>query len=894
MKKIAILFSVSVSLSLLFVSCALEQETYDDGNVIWDTDAPEFYASVESADTEDATKVYLDDNLKVLWNADDRISIFNKITLNQQYRFKGADGDNAGSFGKIESGSNDEFVTYNEIDNVYAVYPYKESNSIGNNEVLYVTLPAVQTYANKSFGQGVNTMIAAASNNQLQFKNVCGYLMLKLYGSDVKVKSITLKGNNGEKIAGDATISMKVGGEPVTTMSSTSTEEITVICTDAVTLGTTADNYTEFWFAIPPVKFEKGFTITLADEDGVTFSKSMSDPLDITRSYVRKMSLLEVTLSMGPTKAQSRLRRLYDFLYIDSYNGVRPHPVIANQPSLDMQSEGWDAEMSTHSWGAEAKSGFFETLWESTYKMVDSVNVYLSALEKADPNTVSEEMRNTFEGEARGLRGYCYYILTSNFGPVPMRMTGETRERVPAKARPKSDDEAWEMILEDFEFTASVLDWTPYNGETGHFTKTAALAYAAKAHMYKGEFAEAAAEYKQIVDGSGKKLNPVHGMLHWLNNPDSEESIWEISYPEYPKMDWGASAFARDKNKLFFAPMQNKAREYGGWGDSPVSFEYSRSFEPGDKRLMYNVAGWHEEWDEAHGKMVGHGDINYYYEMSGPINANFQNMVDQGFIVPNRIENNRAYYYPTIGGAAQAPGRETKYREFFQSSESNIPNNHSMKWWKSGDVFSSHSIQLYRYTGVLLDYAECCFRTGDATTGWKVIADIRNRAWGNLEVGYNPNDHTNSNYSFPTFLLNTEVVEVPDAQKFYTEYKAKKGYKSDAWLVAVTQERRKEFMQEFCFWYDLTRLGSDFVQEWLDCEYPKNGGASFYNTQTGKYYVTNDGDYNQPYRDAPESEKRYMIPVTARDWDWNPIHKRYPIPTSELTANNLCTQNPGY
>ena len=50
---------------------------------------------------------------------------------------------------------------------------------------------------------------------------------------------------------------------------------------------------------------------------------------------------------------------IYSTFYKD-YNGAWPHPVICNSPSLDMQNEGWDAEMTTHSWGVEAKSGFFE------------------------------------------------------------------------------------------------------------------------------------------------------------------------------------------------------------------------------------------------------------------------------------------------------------------------------------------------------------------------------------------------------------------------------------------------------------------------------------------------------------------------------------------------------
>lgn len=40
-----------------------------------------------------------------------------------------------------------------------------------------------------------------------------------------------------------------------------------------------------------------------------------------------------------------------------------------------------------------------------------------------------------------------------------------------------------------------------------------------------------------------------------------------------------------------------------------------------------------------------------------------------------------------------------------------------------------------RYAGVLLDYAECCFRTNDEATGWEIIKQIRNRAWEIWKLG---------------------------------------------------------------------------------------------------------------------------------------------------------------
>ena len=60
-----------------------------------------FYASLESSEAD--TKVYLDEYIKILWDEDDRISIFNKSTLNQQYRFNGETGDNAGTFGWVST-----------------------------------------------------------------------------------------------------------------------------------------------------------------------------------------------------------------------------------------------------------------------------------------------------------------------------------------------------------------------------------------------------------------------------------------------------------------------------------------------------------------------------------------------------------------------------------------------------------------------------------------------------------------------------------------------------------------------------------------------------------------------------------------------------------------------
>lgn len=522
---------------------------------------------------------------------------------------------------------------------------------------------------------------------------------------------------------------------------------------------------------------------------------------------------------------------------------IKPHPALANYPTLDVQADGWDAEMSTHSWTVESKSAFFENAWIYSYKTVVACNLFLRDLEDVDETVLSASEKAIYEAETRAIRGSAYYYLTVNFSRVPMLMTGETYQTSPTKERPESDAEAWSTILSDFEYAASVLDWKPADGMTGRFTKGAALAYAGKACMYLGDYDKAKQYYKQIIDNGTSKLNPCFAMTSWVDNPGNVEALWEISFPKFPGMGWDVWTWVQNGDCRYFG-MQTKAREYGGWGDSFTSYELVRSFEPGDKRKTYSIVGWHGD----------KGDTNPY----------------TGDVI----------------------GKNEGFQTWFLSNAEGNPNNHGTKWWRTDDVYSAHSVNLYRFGGALLDYAECCFRTSDEAAGWDAIRQIRNRAWGNLEVGYDPDADSGSYLPFPKEMLNTATVPVPDAQTHYTNYAKEKGYTSPVWMVALFQERRKELYYEFSLWYDLCRC--NFVEEWLNCEYPKNGGATFYNTSTGKYYVPSGIDYNEPWDNASEAERASMIPVTPRVWDWNPIHLVYPIPTSELTANSLCDQNPGY
>jgi hypothetical protein len=193
-----------------------------------------------------------------------------------------------------------------------------------------------------------------------------------------------------------------------------------------------------------------------------------------------------------------------------------------------------------------------------------------------------------------------------------------------------------------------------------------------------------------------------------------------------------------------------------------------------------------------------------------------------------------------------------------------------------------------RYSNVLIDYAECCFRTGDDATGWEMLDKIRDRAWGKYAKdenytkyfghynnvynaypwqanGYKPSDMTEYPVGIPT-----GEVTVPSAKDYYTKLQAtpnRVGYShtSEAWKVAVNEERRKEFNSEWCLCPDMVRSG--YIEDHINYNYPKDDG----------------GGKNTP-----------NYPWTKRSFDFDIRKMDMPIPAVELLKNTLLKQNPGY
>lgn len=542
--------------------------------------------------------------------------------------------------------------------------------------------------------------------------------------------------------------------------------------------------------------------------------------------------------------------------------GIKPNLFIGCHPTMDTQATGWDKDWNVQNWdpsSAELKNG-----WIHAYTAISRCNQYLAGLAEAE--NITPDLKITMDGEARGIRAFFYMWLAKAFGRVPMLATGETYLNSPAKARAETYAEMWDFIIDDLKVAAEEVDWDPLKGEYGRITRGFALSFLGEAYMWKAyrvpaeaqaNYTLAAAALNDVIESEKYELNPSFTTLWDPGAVWTKECVWEAVFDHGAKFtDPGSDTYDNWTFHTFFTACP----EAGGWGTLYLSWEWWSIYEPGDKRREASgvtgaVTGINPEWQSA---------TNYGYH------PYLQQTLASG-------ANLSTHYHYNMGGEAG-------------------PSIWSLKTWRTtraawvGAMYSTQQVYYKRYANVLLDYAECLFRLngeGDAEA-WDIIAQIRDRAWGNLEVGksteltakYLPywQDLTKfyqskniaglvvpTEYPLP---FNEAAVAVPDAQTYYTQLKTDKGFASPVWLVAVGTERRKEFNAEWCLAPDMIRSG--FIEDHININYPKGAGVP--NTNPAVWDTYN----------------------TYRTFDFNIQKMDMPIPTDELLKNPLCDQNEAY
>ena len=185
----------------------------------------------------------------------------------------------------------------------------------------------------------------------------------------------------------------------------------------------------------------------------------------------------------------------------------------------------------------DSNNSSVQGMWRALYAGIERANILLANIDKP---VMPEANRAVVKGEALFLRAYYYFLLTSNWGDVPLILTPTGSVNNPEVARTPLKD-VYAQILKDMtEAEGLVKPITAYN-HAGRVSKSAVQGILARVCLKMAGFplkdatkyAEAAKWAKLVINSGIHSLNPSYEQIfinHMQDKYDIKEGIWEVEF----------------------------------------------------------------------------------------------------------------------------------------------------------------------------------------------------------------------------------------------------------------------------------------------------------------------------------------------------------------------------
>lgn len=257
------IFRYIIPVLLLLPSCQREGSLVTSELPVPELVEHTLYASTPGED-EPATRTVVSalNDKKILWSDHERISV---LSGGGNYPFQGDNDAEASSANFTGNGPVD-------LGSYIALYPYNATASYSGGYVS-TTLPAVQTGKASTFADGYLVTADDATGDDISFNHVCSGLRFKVNRDDIT--AVSIRGNNGEKIAGDFRFRFASEDTPV---AEAGTEECVTLVAPG---GGHFESGKYYYIILLPTVFSKGFTLVadngsqvgeLSFNSSVTFS----------------------------------------------------------------------------------------------------------------------------------------------------------------------------------------------------------------------------------------------------------------------------------------------------------------------------------------------------------------------------------------------------------------------------------------------------------------------------------------------------------------------------------------------------------------------------------------------------------------------------------------------
>lgn len=227
------------------------------------------------------------------------------------------------------------------------------------------------------------------------------------------------------------------------------------------------------------------------------------------------------TVFASDKTAISALMGIYSDMMADGYasGSLNSTGVIGGLAADEYQAYSTEAQFLGENAILPTNAQITNSLWTIPYKHVYAANSILAAL-PTSPN-ISEATKTMLTGEAKFIRAFCYFYISSFFGDVPLYTTPDYNAN--SKVSRSSVANVFDQIVADLKDAESLLANTyPTEGRVRP-NKWVARALLARVYLYLQDWPNAAAYATTLID---------HYQLE--NNLDdvflatSQEAIWQL------------------------------------------------------------------------------------------------------------------------------------------------------------------------------------------------------------------------------------------------------------------------------------------------------------------------------------------------------------------------------
>ena len=214
-----------------------------------------------------------------------------------------------------------------------------------------------------------------------------------------------------------------------------------------------------------------------------------------------------------------------------------------------------------------------QEIWLETYETINRANNVLSALDVVDADD-----RSRVEGEAKFIRGVCYFYLALFFGKdyndgdpgsnpaVPLVLEPTRAIDASSEVSRASVGAIYQQVLADLQDAESLLPTS-----NGFFATTyAASAMLSRVYMQQRNYAAAANAANTVIASGAFTLTPTF-IAAFNNSSNTSEDVFAIQV---------TSSDGINGLNTFYAPAEN-----GGRGDIDITDTHLLLYEAGDDRL---------------------------------------------------------------------------------------------------------------------------------------------------------------------------------------------------------------------------------------------------------------------------------------------------------------------